>query len=133
MSLSKQSAITPLTNILKNCLDLLRDNEGLTGDKALKCITYYLTLKLIESHFGNKIDIDNYDYEFPHVHESVLEIYKTELFKNVRFSNLVKLEENELKAKVRNVWEDILSYHPITCKIFTKDTYIELKYNSSIK
>ena len=49
-----------LINIFKNCLNILRDNEGLTGEKALRNMSYLLILKLIEHHFGNEIDIDNY-------------------------------------------------------------------------
>jgi hypothetical protein len=37
----------------------LRDNEGLTGDKALRNMSYFLILKLIEPRLGKEIDIDN--------------------------------------------------------------------------
>ena len=37
-----------LTNIFKSCLNTLRDNEGLTGEKALRNMSYLLILKLIE-------------------------------------------------------------------------------------
>ena len=39
---------TTLINVFKNCLNILRDNEGLTGDKALRNMSYLLILKLIE-------------------------------------------------------------------------------------
>ena len=52
-----------LINIFKNCLNILRDNEGLTGEKALRNMSYLLILKLLEPHFGNEIDIDNYEYK----------------------------------------------------------------------
>ena len=55
---------TTLINVFKNCLNILRDNEGLTGEKALRNMSYLLILKLIEPHIGNEIDIDNYDYDF---------------------------------------------------------------------
>jgi len=42
----------------------LRDNEGLTGEKALRTLSYLLILKLLESHFGGEINIDDYEYDF---------------------------------------------------------------------
>ena len=53
-----------LINTFKNCLNIMRDNEGLTGEKALRNLSYLLILKLIEPHFGREIDIDNYNYDF---------------------------------------------------------------------
>ena len=50
-------------NELKTCLNILRDNEGLTGDKALRNFTYLITLKLIEPHFEGEINIDDYEYD----------------------------------------------------------------------
>ena len=44
---------TIITNVFKQCLKTLRDNEGLTGEKALRNLSYLLILKLIEPHFGN--------------------------------------------------------------------------------
>ena len=36
-----------LINVFKNCLNILRDNEGLTGEKALRNISYLLILKFL--------------------------------------------------------------------------------------
>ncbi len=44
---------TIIINVFKYCLNILRDNEGLTGEKALRNLSYLLILKLIEPHFGN--------------------------------------------------------------------------------
>ena len=52
---------TKLVNVMHNCLDILRP-EGLTSDKALRNVSYFLILKLIEPHFGNDINIDDYEY-----------------------------------------------------------------------
>ena len=35
---------TTLINVFKNCLNILRDNEGLTGEKALRNMSYLLIL-----------------------------------------------------------------------------------------
>jgi hypothetical protein len=41
-----------LINSFKGCLDILRDSEALTGDKALRDLSYLLILKLIEPRIG---------------------------------------------------------------------------------
>ena len=51
---------TTLISVFKNCLNILRDNEGLTGEKALRTLSYLLILKLLEPQFDNGIEIDNY-------------------------------------------------------------------------
>ena len=53
-----------LINVFKSCLNILRDNEGLTGEKALRTLSYLLILKLLEPHFGGEINIDDYKYDF---------------------------------------------------------------------
>ena len=58
--------------MFKTCLNILRDNEGLTGEKALRNMSYLLILKLIESHLGNEIDIDNFEYDFSHVEDDMI-------------------------------------------------------------
>ena len=68
-----------LTTFFKNCLDILRDNEGLTGEKALRNLSYLLILKLLEPHFGGIIDIDNYQYDFSCFEEDDIEHNKTRL------------------------------------------------------
>ena len=43
---------TTLISVFKKCLNILRDNEGLTGEKALRNMSYLIILKLLEPHFG---------------------------------------------------------------------------------
>ena len=40
-----------LTSIFKNCLNILRDNEGLIGEKGLRTLSHLLILKLIEMDY----------------------------------------------------------------------------------
>ena len=77
-----------ISEIFRSCLDILRDNEHLTGDKALRPLGYFLQLRLLEPQFGRGIDIDNYPYdfsayEFPDKH-------REKLLRLVRFSYLSK-------------------------------------------
>ena len=67
----KMDIKTTLITVFKNCLNILRDNEGLTGEKALRTMSYLLILKLLEPHFGGEIDIDNYKYEFTHIEDEI--------------------------------------------------------------
>jgi len=118
-----------LINIFKNCLDILRDNEGLTGDKALRNMSYFLILKLIEPHLGKEIDIDNFGYDF-HLED---EMHKTKLLQIVRFSNLANVKEDDISTKMKGLWEDILSKHPSTKKIFLIDKGFDIQRQSTYK
>lgn len=122
-----------LINVFKSCLDILRDNEGLTGDKALRNLCHLLILKLIEPHFGNEIHIDNYQYDFSHIEEEDIEFYKNRLLEIVRFSNLSKEKEDNIPNLIRNLWDDILSEHPSTKNIFLKDKMFDIQYQSTYK
>jgi uncharacterized C2H2 Zn-finger protein len=79
---------TTLINIFKNIMDILRDNEALTGPKALLNWSPLLILKMIEPYFGNNIDIDNYDYDFSSYEDHIIKNHKEKLLHMVRFSNL---------------------------------------------
>ena len=85
----KMDTKTSLISVFKNCLNILRGNsEGLTGDKALRNMSYLLILKLIEKHIDSGvIDIDNYQYDFSHIEDDMVENHKKKLLEIVRFSN----------------------------------------------
>ena len=121
-------------NILKNCLDILRDNEGLTGDKALRNMSYFLILKLIEPHLAKEIDIDNCDYyDFSHIEDDKVEKHKEKLLQIVRFSNLANEKEDNLSVNMKYLWDDILSKHPSTKNIFLNDKGFDIQHQSTYK
>ena len=122
-----------LINIFKNCLDILRDNEGLTGDKALRNMSYFLILKLIEPHLGKEIDIDNYGYDFSNLPDDIIEMHKTKLLQIVRFSNLANVKEDDISTDMKDLWEYILSKHPSTKNIFLKDKGFDIQRQSTYK
>ena len=74
---------TILINFFKSCLNILRDNEGLTGEKALRNMSYFLILKLLECRFDVDIDIDNYTYDFSHINDEDVDKHK----KNITYSS----------------------------------------------
>lgn len=124
---------TTFINAFKICLNMMRDNEGLTGEKALRNMSYVLILKLIEPHIGNDIDIDNYDFDFSHIEDEMIETHKTRLLEIVRFTNLANEKEDNILINMKYLWDDILSNHPSTKKIFLKGKGFDIKYASTFK
>jgi len=129
----KTDSKTCLINLFKNCLNILRDNEGLTGEKALRNMSYLLILKLLEPHFGNEINIDDYEYDFSHMEDDIIEIHKKRLLEVVRFSNLSKENEDNIPCNMKYLWDDILSKHPSTKNIFLKDKGFDIQHKSTYK
>ena len=129
----KTDSKTCLINLFKNCLNILRDNEGLTGEKALRNMSYLLILKLLEPHFGNEINIDDYEYDFSHMEDDIIEIHKKRLLELVRFSNLSKENEDNIPCNMKYLWDDILSKHPSTKNIFLKDKGFDIQHKATYK
>ena len=126
-----------LISIFKSCLNIMRDNEGLTGEKALRNLSYFLILKLIEPHLNTRINLDNYeynfdDYEFSDVKELV-EKHKNKLLEISRFSILAKENEDDIPNIMKYLWDDILSVHPTTKNIFLKGKGFDIQHKSTYK
>lgn len=124
---------TILISVFKSCLNILRDNEGLTGEKALRTLSYLLILKLLEPHFGGEINIDDYEYDFSHIEDEMIEKHKNKLLEIVRFSNLSNEKEDNIPVNMKYLWDDILSNHPTTKNIFLKGKGFDIQYKSTYK
>ena len=124
---------TTLISVFKNCLNILRDNEGLTGEKALRTLSYLLILKLLETHFGGEINIDDYEYDFSHIEDEMIEKHKKKLLEIVRFSNLSNEKEDNIPVNMKYLWDDILSNHPTTKNIFLKGKGFDIQHKSTYK
>jgi type I restriction-modification system DNA methylase subunit len=124
---------TTLISVFKSCLNILRDNEGLTGEKALRTLSYLLILKLLEPHFGDEINIDDYEYDFSHIEDEMIEKHKNKLLEIVRFSNLSNEKEDNIPVNMKYLWDDILSNHPTTKNIFLKDKGFDIQHKSTYK
>jgi type I restriction-modification system DNA methylase subunit len=122
-----------LTQLFKNCLNIMRDNEGLTGEKALRNLSYLLILKLLEPRIGDEINIDSYEYDFSHIEDEMVEKHKNKLLELVRFSNLSNEKEDNLPINLKYLWEDILSNHPTTKNIFLKGKGFDIQHKSTFK
>jgi type I restriction enzyme M protein len=124
---------TRLISVFKHCLNILRDNEGLTGEKALRTLSYLLILKLLEPHFGGEINIDEYDYDFSDIEDEMIETHKKKLLEIVRFSNLSNENEDNIPVNMKYLWDDILSNHPTTKNIFLKGKGFDIQHKSTYK
>lgn len=124
---------TTLISVFKSSLNILRDNEGLTGEKALRNMSYLLILKLLEPHFGGEINIDDYEYDFSHIEDEMIEKHKNKLLEIVRFSNLSNEKEDNIPVNMKYLWDDILSIHPTTKNIFLKGKGFDIQHKSTYK
>ena len=124
---------TTLISAFKNCLNILRDNEGLTGEKALRTLSYLLILKLLEPRFGDEINIDEYEYDFSHIEDEMIEKHKKKLLEIVRFSKLANEKEDDIPTIMTYLWDDILSNHPTTKNIFVKGKGFDIQHKSTYK
>lgn len=122
-----------LSIIFNYCLDVLRNSEHLTGDKALRTLAHLLDLRLLEPQFGNQIDIDTYNYDFSLYEDDIIEKHKTKLLSVVRFSNLAKEKEENIPKIMKCLWDEILSVHPITKNIFVKGKGFDIQHQSTYK
>lgn len=122
-----------LITIFKYCLNLLRDNEALTGEKALRTISYFLVLKLIEPHLDNELNIYKYEYDFYDVVDESIEYTRKTLLENVKYSNLAKLKEENIINIIKDIWKYILSQNPKTSSIFVKNKNFEINKQSTFK
>ena len=122
-----------LKKLFNYCLDVLRNNEHLTGDKALRTLAHLLDLRLLEPQFGKTIDIDNYEYDFSSYNEDVIEKHKEKLLSVVRFSNLAKEPEDNISNLMKYLWDEILSVHPITKNIFLKGKGFDIQNQKTYK
>lgn len=122
-----------LISVFKNCLNILRDNEGLTGEKALRNLSYLVILKLLEPHLGTEINIDEYEYDFSHIEDDAIDKHKKKLLSIVRFTNLSKEKEDNIPTNMKYLWSDILSVHPITKNIFLKDKSFDIQHKNTYR
>ena len=121
--------------VFKNCLNILRDNEGLTGEKALRTMSYLLILKLLEPHFGGEIDIDNCnEYDFAsYFEDDVIEANQKRLLEIVRFTNLSNERDDDIPNLMKYAWDIILSNNPVTKNIFLKGKGFDIQHKSTYK
>jgi type I restriction-modification system DNA methylase subunit len=117
--------------LFNSILNILRVDAIITGEKALRNMSYLLILKMIEPRIGVELDMDTYKYDFTHIEDELVEAHKNKLLEILRFSNLAKQHEDNLPILIKYLWSDILSVHPLTSKIFMKGGHFDIKHQST--
>lgn len=124
---------TKLSTLFGYCLDVLRNNEHLTGDKALRTLAHLLDLRLLEQQFNTQININEWNYDFSSYEDDVVEAHKCKLLSVVRFSNLAKEKEENIPVIMKCLWDEILSVHPVTKNIFLKNKGFDIQHQTTYK
>jgi type I restriction enzyme S subunit len=122
--------------LFNSCLNIVRDNENLIGERAMTVINYFLILRLLEPNIINGIiDIDNYNYDLSEMNISTdkLDEHKKKLLHIARFSNLAKEKEEDIPQLIEYLWYFILSQHEYTKVFYDKNNIIKLKNQSSYR
>ena len=123
-----------LKKIFNFCLDFLRSNETLVGDRAFKSLSYLINLRLLEPLLGKEIDIDGFDYKFHLKYEDdLVEIHKNKILKSTRFSNLINEEDDNLPKLMKCLWNEVLSVNEKTKNIFLPGKSFEINSGKSYK
>ena len=79
--ISHSTAVQQISTLFNACMNILRDNEALTGEKALRNLSYLLALKQIEHMIGKEIILEGHNYYFPQQYEPK----KEKFFKYTKF------------------------------------------------
>lgn len=123
-----------LKNIFKNILNLFRDTEAITGEKALRNMSYFMTLKLMEPHIGVTIKYNSEDYE-DNIDPVKLNEFRQNIIVLVRFSKIVELANGDYSDYIVTylgvLWDHILSQHPQTKKIFLSGKGFDCKHTKT--
>ena len=130
METIKENNVQSLRNMFKGCLDILRDSEHLTGDKALRTLAHLLVIRLIETKL-DEMKIDEYDFSLDDWEDDEKDAVKKHLLTNIRFTSLVKTKEDNIPKLMKALWNDILSEHPKTKDIFIKGKGFDITHQST--
>jgi type I restriction-modification system DNA methylase subunit/restriction endonuclease S subunit len=118
-------------NAFKHCLNILRDNEGLTGEKALRNLSYLLILKSLEPHLDGELNINAYEFDFAIHDDNIAEGHHHKLLYMLRFTNLVTQNPIDIHNLLTHIWDEILAVHPVTKKIFLQGKGFEIRRDST--
>ncbi len=134
------TTIGQLTTVFKNILNILRDNESLTGEKALRNMSLLLILKMIEPRIEKEIMIDNYyfrnieQYDLNKFLGDTIEEKQKEksdfiakMKRLTRLSNFKELQMVDYSKNILNLWTFVLSQHHILNKVFDNHNKFDIK------
>lgn len=122
-----------LSVLFAACLNILRDGEMLTGDKALRNLAYLLNLRLLEPQFGTTINLDLCAYVPNTYCDDVADNEHARILHFARFSNLTTAPADNLPHIMKSLWDDVLSTHPVTRHVFLRGKGFDIRRQSTYK
>jgi type I restriction-modification system DNA methylase subunit/restriction endonuclease S subunit len=127
--ISHDTTVKNMSTLFSACMNILRDNESLTGEKALRNLSYLLVLRLIEPMIGGEIDLESVEYPFPEVYRPK----KDKFLKYTKFSNIAASKEDDIPTILGLIWDFILSNHPKTKDIFLRGKGFDMKKQATFR
>jgi type I restriction-modification system DNA methylase subunit/restriction endonuclease S subunit len=124
-------SLTTFKSINKNCLDILRDNEGILGFRAVKELSYLYSFVMIQ---GKINDINDKLYIGGVVKTSKMfsKCVEVQDYLNINYILNDAIDDN-LITNFKYAWKLILSNHNILKNIFRDNDFLELKKTSTFK
>jgi len=114
-----------LSSFFSSCMNIMRDKgDFLTGDKALRNLSYLLIFKLIEPKIGTEIDFDEVEYDLSGYTPAIRKKLKTHY---IYFSKFCTAKDEDLCSVFQTLWNRIFSVHPKTKDFFPSDKKLEMK------
>lgn len=127
--ISYDTTVKNMSTLFSGCMNILRDNESLTGEKALRNLSYLLVLRLIEPMIGGEIDLESMEYPFPDAYRPK----KDKFLKYTKFSNIAASKEDDIPTILGLIWDFILSNHPKTQDIFLRGKGFDMKKQATFR
>ena len=127
--INHDTTVKNMSTLFSACMNILRDNESLTGDKALRNLSYLLVLKLIEPMIGNEIDLESFDYSLPEKSKP----NRHKFLEYTLFSKIASSKEDDIPKLLKDIWNHILSKHPKTKDIFLTGKGFDMKKQATFR
>jgi restriction endonuclease S subunit/type I restriction-modification system DNA methylase subunit len=127
--INHDSTVKTMSTLFSSCMNILRDNESLTGDKALRNLSYLLVLKLIEPMIGSEIDLESFDYSLPEQYK----LNRHKFLQYSKFSEIAASKQDDIPKLLKNIWDYILSKHPKTKDIFLTGKGFDMKKQATFR
>lgn len=117
---------TKLRNMFERFEQSMRDNSGITGEKAKDDIIALFVLRALQSRIEsgkiNVLDINAHPYPRQFITEE-----------NIQYAlmkNLAKLPKESLMVELGRIWRMVLAKHPVTSALYRSDKFLNLKDDS---
>jgi type I restriction-modification system DNA methylase subunit/restriction endonuclease S subunit len=128
---SYDEKVSQISRILYSCHNILRDREGITGEKALRNITNIVVLKSLGKYLEDEDHMGLLTYPYDFSDSGFSEEQRQTILSYVYFDNLLKMKEDNIKNNIGVFWDIVLSQNPFTSKIFQKGMGFDIGSSST--